>query len=468
MSGRKYLKVTSKNVVLPIGDPRPATITINLASGKIEDIVERYVGDDADQVSDPSVSLLDAGDKYVLPGLVDAHVHLNEPGRTEWEGFETGTRAAVSGGITTVVDMPLNSIPPTTTKANLDEKRNVARNQCWADVAFWGGVIPGNQGDLKSLVDAGVKGFKCFLIESGVDEFPCVSEEDLKGHMEELQKDSERTVLLFHAELDDSSGPIAFPSDPTTNTLYQTFLSSRPETLEENAIDLIIGLQGKYPSLRCHIVHLSAASALEKIRAAKKKGLNLTVETCFHYLCLSADDIPRGKPQFKCCPPIRNNSNRERLWAALMDGTIDCVVSDHSPCVVELKKLEEGDIMGAWGGINSLGLGLSLLWTEGSKAERGATLKQVVSWMSEKTAKHAGLSDTKGSLSKGLDGDLVIWDPDAEFEVSKEDFHFKNKLSAYEGLTLKGVVQQTFLRGHMVYDRSQNGFDGLDPIGNLL
>ncbi|KAH7888681.1 hypothetical protein F5I97DRAFT_736463 [Phlebopus sp. FC_14] len=481
MTNHKYLKVTSRNVLLPESDdPRPATITVDVESGKITAIDLQYVGGDADQVdgSGSSFQLLDVGANTLLPGLVDAHVHLNEPGRTEWEGFWTGTRAAVSGGITTVVDMPLNSIPPTTTLKNLEIKRSTANGQCWADVAFWGGVIPGNQEHLKPMVAAGVKGFKCFLIESGVEvrsynlfwllltrrkEFPCVSEHDLLGHIEELC--DEPTVLLFHAELEDSSA--ATHTDQALNrTYYQTFLSSRPEDLEVHAIALITRLQEAYRDLRCHIVHLSAASALPIIIAAKARGLKLTVETCFHYLCLSADGIPNGRPEFKCCPPIRDESNRRLLWQALMDGAIDCVVSDHSPCVAELKKLEEGDVVGAWGGINSLGLGLSLLWTEGAK--RGAKLGQVIRWMSQKTAEHVGLTAIKGSLAVGLDADLVIWDPEAEFKVSKEQFYFKNKLSAYDGLTLKGVVQQTFLRGRLVYDRSLNGFDGLHPIGKLL
>jgi len=281
------------------------------------------------------------------------------------------------------------------------------------------------------------------------------------------QIEHEPSVLLFHAELESSPSP-APPHTSADPTLYETFLASRPEDLEVNAITLITQLQEKYPSLRCHIVHLSASSALGAIRAAREKGLKLTVETCFHYLSLSANDIPNGHPEFKCCPPIRNKSNRDQLWKALLDGDIDCVVSDHSPCVVELKKVEEGDIMGAWGGINSLGLGLSLLWTEGRKPERGATLSQIVHWMSKRTAQHAGLDQVKGSLAVGLDGDFVVWDADAEFKVSKEQFHFKNKLSAYEGLILNGVVQQTFLRGHVVYDRSQGGFSGLNPTGKLL
>ncbi|KAG2132676.1 hypothetical protein BD769DRAFT_1448980 [Suillus cothurnatus] len=454
------LVVTSRNALLPGSDhPQPATITVNIDTGKITDIQTVY----AERSPGGETTFIDAGEKFVLPGLVDAHVHLNEPGRTDWEGFWTGTRAAVAGGITTVVDMPLNSIPPTTTLRNLEIKRQSARGQCWADVGFWGGVIPGNQADLKPLVAARVKGFKCFLIESGVEEFPFVSEHDLHAHMKELQDQS--TVLLFHAELESDSCSVQNHEehDPTA---YQTFLSSRPQELEVNAISLITVLQEKYNSLRCHIVHLSASSALPIIRAARSRGLNLTVETCFHYLCLSADDIPHGQPEFKCCPPIRSDSNRDALWEALIDGTIDCVVSDHSPCVAELKKFEEGNIMTAWGGINSLGFGLSLLWTEGRK--RGISLGQIIRWTSEETAKHAGLSSSKGRLSVGYDGDLVIWDPTAEFKVSKEHFHFKNKFSAYEGMVLNGVVQQTVLRGRVAYDRTQNGFDGLTPTGKLL
>ncbi|KAG1751565.1 uncharacterized protein EDB91DRAFT_1045647 [Suillus paluster] len=453
------LVVTSQNVLLPGSDePQAATITVNIGTGKITDIQTVYT----ERSPGEETTFIDAGEKFVLPGLVDAHVHLNEPGRTDWEGFWTGTRAAVGGGITTVVDMPLNSIPPTTTLRNLEIKRQTAEGQCWSDVGFWGGVIPGNQADLKPLVAAGVKGFKCFLIESGVEEFPCVLEHDLHEHMQELQDQS--TVLLFHAELEgDSSVQNHEDHDPTA---YQTFLSSRPQELEVNAISLITRLQEKYNSLRCHIVHLSASSALPIIRAARSRGLNLTVETCFHYLCLSADSIPNGRPEFKCCPPIRSESNRDALWDALIDGTIDCVVSDHSPCVAELKKFEEGNIMTAWGGINSLGFGLSLLWTESRR--RGVSLGQIIRWTSEQTAKHAGLSSSKGQLSVGHDGDLVIWDPAAEFKVSKEHFHFKNKFSAFEGMVLNGVVQQTFLRGRVAYDRTQNGFEGITPIGKFL
>ncbi|KAG6820730.1 hypothetical protein H0H93_012376 [Arthromyces matolae] len=387
----------------------PATLTIDLETGKIIDIVYGYQSIHPD---DPLISVqwLDAGEKYVLPGLVDAHVHLNEPGRTDWEGFLTGTKAAISGGVTTVVDMPLNSIPPTTTTEHLNLKRKAAQNQCYSDVAFWGGVIPGNQRDLKPLLAAGVKGFKCFLIESGVEEFPCVSVHDLELAMREIQDTS--TVLLFHAELGSTEPP---NHDAVTNRLYSTFLDSRPQKLETDAVSLIISLQANHPTLRCHIVHLSASSALPFIRSARKSGLPLTVETCFHYLCISAGDIPDGHPEFKCCPPVREAENQDLLWDGLKEGLIDFVVSDHSPCVAELKKLDEKDIMGAWGGISTLGLGLSLLWTEGQR--RGVTIAHIMSWTSLKPAQHAGLAHLKGQLKVGLDGDFIIWNPETEFVV---------------------------------------------------
>jgi len=255
------------------------------------------------------------------------------------------------------------------------------------------------------------------------------------------------TVLLFHAEL--QLDPANFPDEPADPTTYSTFLDSRPEKLETDAIALITSLQKKYPDLRCHIVHLSASSALPLIRAVRAAGMNLTVETCFHYLCLSADDIPGGHTEFKCCPPIREATNRDSLWDGLKEGLIDCIVSDHSPCVAELKKLEEGDIMKAWGGISTLGLGLSLLWTEG--ARRGVSIAQIINWTSTKTAEHAGLSHLKGQLRVGLDGDFMIWNPKAEFTVTKESLHFKNKLCPYVGMTLRGSVEETYLRGFLVY-----------------
>ncbi|KAF6762974.1 allantoinase [Ephemerocybe angulata] len=455
---------TGKYALLPGSDgPTPATIVIDKVSGKITEIKGAHSSRGDFEAAHPESTIsswIDAGEQIIIPGLVDAHVHLNEPGRTAWEGFWTGTRAAAAGGITTVIDMPLNSLPPTTTVANLEEKRQAAAGQCHTDVGFWGGVIPGNQEHLTPLVKAGVKGFKCFLIESGVDEFPCVTEPDLHSAMEKLQAGS--SVLLFHAELDS-----AIPSVNNPNpTLYKTFLNSRPEQFEADAISLVYKLQKAYPDLRTHVVHLSAASALPTIRQARREGLPLTVETCFHYLCLNAESIPDGHTEFKCCPPVREDSNRDELWNALKEGIIDCVVSDHSPCVVELKKIDTGDIMSAWGGISTLGLGLSLLWTEAKK--RGVPLRQVVEWMSKKTAAHASLGDTKGQLNVGYDGDFVLWDPEASFKVTKELLQYKNKISPYEGLELTGRVEKTYLRGELVYDRIGGGFTGLPPRGRLL
>ncbi|KAK2463262.1 hypothetical protein APHAL10511_004917 [Amanita phalloides] len=456
----RFLVCTAAKVLLPDSDTlQPATLVIDTAAGKILNIHHAQVPRNTLQLPDDTV-WLDVQDKVILPGLIDPHVHLNEPGRTEWEGFYTGTRAAASGGVTTVVDMPLNSIPPTTTLENLERKRAVARGQCATDVAFWGGVIPNNQSQLKPLIQAGVKGFKCFLIDSGVQEFPCVSESDVSAAMEEIHQ--EDTVLLFHAELDNHSHSEESDSDPM---LYSTFLESRPQQLEIDAISLITNLQQSYPNLRCHIVHLSAASAIPLIRAAKAAGLKLSVETCFHYLCLSSDDIPSGRPEFKCCPPIRDMRNQDSLWDALKAGVIDCVVSDHSPCVAELKCLDEGNIMAAWGGISTLGLGLSLLWTESSK--RGVSIAQILKWTSQNAAKHAGLGASKGQLSVGYDADFIVWDPDVEHQVTLESLQFKNKVSPYVGKKLRGRVERTYLRGVMIYDRTSDAAE-VTLVGQLI
>uniref|UniRef100_A0A6Q2ZD42 allantoinase n=1 Tax=Esox lucius TaxID=8010 RepID=A0A6Q2ZD42_ESOLU len=399
--------------------------------------------------------VLDVGDSLVMPGIVDCHVHVNEPGRSSWEGFWTATRAAAAGGVTTIVDMPLNSIPPTTTLDNLQDKMEAASGKCFVDTAFWGGVIPGNQLELKPMIQAGVAGFKCFLIHSGVEEFPHVTDKDLHTAMEQLQGTG--SVLLFHAERD---VPLLSEEDADPKD-YSTFLNSRPDVMELEAIRTVTDLCLHY-QVRCHIVHLSSAQPLELIQAARQAGAPLTVETTHHYLSLSAEHIPAGATQFKCCPPIRGAANQEKLWSALKDGHIDMVVSDHSPCTPDLKRLDTGDFTQAWGGISSLQFGLSLFWTSASK--RGFTLPDVARFLCQSTARLCRLDNQKGSLVPGHDADLVIWDPEKEFEV-KASIHHKHKLTPYMGLRLRGEVCATIVRGRLVYKRGS--FSPL-PLGKHL
>ncbi|KAK4053249.1 Allantoinase [Microbotryomycetes sp. JL221] len=447
--------------------------TIHVEQGQIKQIQHHIVPQTELALDETNGDeYIDVGDNWILPGLVDAHVHLNEPGRTEWEGFATGTAAAASGGVTTVIDMPLNAIPPTTTVDNLEQKLEAAKGQCRVDVGFYGGVIPGNENDLAPLAKAGVKGFKCFLIESGVDEFPCVNEQQVLTAMPKLNEAN--SLFLFHAELEDDhdhddSQTTAEPSttdDSSDVTAYSTFLNSRPQTLETSAISLIIRCAQQYPNLRTHIVHLSAANALPQLNQARQQlNLPMTVETCFHYLCLNSEQIEKGSTLFKCCPPIRQESNREQLWQALLNDEIDFIVSDHSPCVVELKRLEQGDFMSAWGGIGGLGLGLSLIWTEAQT--RGIDMTRVVEWLSTKPAKQVGIEKFKGQIKQGHDADFVVFDPKFEFTVTKSELHFKNRASPYEGMTLTGAVMETYLRGERVFER-QNGFKGIKPTGRLI
>ncbi|XP_034036590.1 allantoinase, mitochondrial isoform X2 [Thalassophryne amazonica] len=427
----------------------PAVIVIK--DGKIHRVLPDGSFSEADDFE-----LFDVGDSVVMPGIVDCHVHVNEPGRTRWEGFWTATRAAAAGGITTIVDMPLNSIPPTTTLSHLHEKLQESTGKCFVDTTFWGGVVPGNQLELQPMIQAGVPGFKCFLIHSGVEEFPHVTESDLHMAMKQLQGTG--SVLLFHAEKDLQLRPEE-TSDPC---LYSTFLQSRPDIMEMEAVRTVTKLCLQY-QVRCHIVHLSSAMPLELIVEARKAGAPLTVETTHHYLSLCAEDIPAGATHFKCCPPIRSSDNREQLWSALKAGHIDMVVSDHSPCSPDLKNLDSGDFTQAWGGISSLQFGLPLFWTSGHK--RGFELPDLTRLLSRKTAQLCGLDNLKGSLEPGYDADLVIWDPEQTFEITEEIIHHRNKLTPYLSSTLQGRVRSTILRGRLVY---RDGSFCTEPLGKHL
>lgn len=389
--------------------------------------------------------VVDYGDLAILPGIVDTHVHLNEPGRTEWEGFATATRAAAIGGVTTLVDMPLNSIPATTSRGAFAAKRAAATGKCTVDVGFWGGVVPGNAGELAGMVADGVRGFKCFLVDSGVAEFGWVGEPDLRPAMGILA--GQGVPLLVHAE-------VAGPIDQATAQLaaadprkYATYLASRPPGAEEQAIALVTGLC-RETRARTHIVHHSAASALPMLAQARADGLPVTAETCPHYLHFTAESIPDGATAYKCSPPIREAANREALWKALAAGTLDFVASDHSPCSPHLKALEAGDYMTAWGGVAGLQLALSIVWTEASS--RGHSLIDIARWMSAAPARLAGFTGRKGAIAAGADADLVVFDDAATFTVTAEGVHHRHKVTPYAGETLRGCVQATYLRGELV------------------
>ena len=442
------LVIRGKRVVLP---ESVAPASIHIADDTIVSTAS-YENVPAD------CELIEAHDEsLVMPGLVDTHVHINEPGRTEWEGFATATRAAAAGGVTTLVDMPLNSIPATTTVGGLQAKLAAARGQCHVDVGFWGGVVPGNTRELASLSEAGVVGFKCFLIHSGVDEFPNVTEDDLREALPELTRLG--ALLIVHAEV---PGPIGRTDIPACSTKYTTFLASRPRAAEDEAVALMIKLAGEFGT-RVHIVHHSSADSLSMLRAAKAARLKITAETCPHYLTFAAEEIPDGATEFKCCPPIRERENREQLWSALGSGTLDLIVSDHSPCPPAMKLPETGDFLAAWGGISSLQLRLPVVWTEASR--RGYSLADLARWLCRAPAKLVGLENRKGVIAAGHDADLVIWNPAQQFKVAGAALHHRHKLTPYEGRILNGVVEKTFLRGRKIYDDGE--FIG-EPQGVLV
>lgn len=431
----------SRRVVTPAG-MRPATVHVK---GSVIEAVAEYDAVPA------GAEVIDVGESVIMPGVVDTHVHVNEPGRTDWEGFRTATRAAAAGGVTTLVDMPLNSIPPTINAAALRAKKKEAEGQCLIDVGFWGGVVPGNAKDLEDLAKEGARGFKAFMCFSGVDEFPGCTEKDLRPAMVELQRVGR--PLLVHAEVEGPIDALAEQIAKMDPRSYLTYLASRPPKAEEDAIALASRLC-KETRARTHVVHHSAASALPIIRDAKREGLPFTAETCPHYLHFAAEDIKAGATAFKCAPPIRERDNREQLWKALGEGLLELVASDHSPCTPALKKPELGDFMKAWGGISGLQLGLAVTWS-GARA-RGYSLEQIVKWMCEAPAKLAGFDHKKGRLQAGFDADLVVFDPEASFDVDIKKIEHKNKVTPYENAGLTGVVVSTYLRGERIFHQGEH------------
>ena len=408
------------------------------------------------QVPDP-YQILDFGESTILPGLVDSHVHINDPGRTDWEGFETATRAAAAGGYTMLVDMPLNCLPATTSVAALQSKRAAAQGRCRVDWAAWGGVVHDNQSDIEALAAAGVPGFKCFLINPGIDGFTMVTEEQLRAALPHIVQTG--LPLLVHAEL---PGAIDRATNAMANgdwTRYSTYLQSRPEEAELDAIRLMLSLCREY-GFRLHIVHLSASRALPELSAARAEGLPVSVETCPHYLHLSAETIPDRATLCKCAPPIRSRENCEKLWHGLKNGTIDMVVTDHSPCPPAMKRLLEGNFQTAWGGIAGLSVALPLMWTEASR--RGFTLVDVVHWMAEGPSRLAGCETRKGRIAAGYDADFVVFDADREFVVTEDKLYYRHPVSPYLGETLRGVVKATYLRGDCVF--AEGEFPG-EPAG---
>jgi allantoinase len=420
--------ITSNRVVLPAGIKKAAVL---IRDGTIIDVVDSLTGEQP---------VVDMGDLVLMPGIVDPHVHINEPGRTEWEGFDTATRAAIAGGITTLIEMPLNASPVTTSVAAFQKKIGATQSKLHCDCGFWGGVVPGNEKEILPLISAGVFGFKAFLVHSGIDEFPPVDETQLRKSMPLIAKQG--LPLLVHCELRTSEIQL------TDKRSYADYLASRPKKWENDAIALMIRLCREF-NCRTHIVHLSSAESIPQIRAAREEGLPLTVETTQHYLYFNAEDIPDGATVFKCAPPIREKTNNELLWQALKEGVIDFVATDHSPAPPEMKEIASGDFEKAWGGIASLQFALPVLWTAAKK--HGCSISDLAAWLTMNPSLLPQLQ-TRGKIQKGCRADLVAWDPDATFTVSEDMIRHKHKLTPYLNEKLSGVVHYTWLNGKQVFD----------------
>jgi allantoinase len=439
--------IRSNRVVTSQGTRRCALL---ISDGVIDSIC------DADSISD-QIDVHDFGDWVVAPGIIDCHIHLNDPGRSSWEGFQTGTQAAAAGGITTLIDMPLNSDPVTTDVPSLLAKRMAAKDRCWVDVGFYGGLVPGNAGHLPALIDEGILGIKAFLCDSGLPEFPAATRSVLESAMPILA--SHGIPLLVHAELTDESAPRMLDARS-----YSQFVASRPGRWELAAIEMMIEL-ARTTRAKVHIVHLANADAavIELLRAARSGGLPIRIETCPHYLYFCQEEISNGDPRFKCAPPIRGRVNREALRRALLDGTIDTLGSDHSPCPAEMKHLEQGDIRAAWGGISGVQFLLPAVWT--CLKDYGIGFQQLFQWLAAEPAKQLGLDNRKGQIRVGNDADLVVWNPEGRWTVTSDEIRHRNRLSPYVGQVMHGQVGRTYLRGQIVF--SQDGLSQ-EPKGALI
>ncbi|AEV96839.1 allantoinase [Niastella koreensis] len=430
------LAISCRNICTPEG-MREGTVLVS--NGVIVDIVPALTG----QVSQREI---DIGENVLMPGIIDPHVHINEPGRTDWEGFNTATLSAAAGGITTMVEMPLNASPVTTTADALDKKLAATEGKLHVNCGFWGGIVPGNGPEIEKLINKGVPGFKAFLTHSGIDEFPNVTEQDLHQAMPVIAR--RQLPLLVHCELTTNVQP---PPAADVQS-YKNYLSSRPKQWEDDAIALMIRLCEQY-QCRVHIVHLSSASSIEQIKQARQKGLPITVETAQHYLYFNAEEIPDAQTAYKCAPPIREKENNEQLWQALQEGIIDFVATDHSPAPPALKEISSGNLIKAWGGIASLQLALPVLWTAARK--RKIPVAEIAKWLCEKPAILPGLQKSKGRIAKGFNADFVVWDPDKSFKVTAEALHHKHKITPYIKQDLYGVVEQTWLAGQLIFEQGR-------------